>query len=118
MPEEASINGVIRDLTQLVQVYDETVALWASDALNKLTHLRSLTAHLGFVQWTMANARMFRSDPVVSPAFDESLKALQTLCRFLDDKSIRKDADSQSGGAASRVVEAYKELAATSGWLR
>jgi len=98
MPEQASINSVIRDLTRLVQVYDETVALWASDALNKLTRLRSLTAHLGFVQWTTANARMFRTNPAVSTAFDASLKALQTLCRFLDDKSIRKDADSQSGG--------------------
>jgi hypothetical protein len=108
MGDEKNINNLIQDLTQLVQVSDDTVAFWASAALNELTRLRSLTAQHGFVHWSFSNAHLFRADPTLNSALKSALEPLRRLANILENESIRREADSQSEAAASRIYSAFK----------
>jgi len=103
MSDQNTLNALIQDLIDLIPASDPAVAFWASESLNQLTRLRALAAERGFVHWSLANSQLLGDDPTLKPVLKSALGALQKLGELLEHASIRKEADSESTGAASRI---------------
>lgn len=105
-----SINALIRDLIDLIPAPDAAVGYWASDALDQLTQLGALDRQNGFSKLNLADIFARRDDPALGSSVNAALKALGKISELLEHGSIRRAADSESNGAASRIYSAFREV--------